>query len=291
MVVHDARFHADDIFAVATMQIYLKGKLTVIRTRDEKIIEKADIVADVGGIYDEKTDRFDHHQKGGAGVRTNGVPYASFGLVWKKYGESLSSSKKVADRVEKHLVYSIDAADNGINVFEQNNPEVFPYLIQQVFRSISPTWKEDNSLLDQKFFECVDMAKKILEREIIHAQDYISAEEKLENIYNSSPDQKILILDDRYPWEEILVDYPKTLIIVAPRPAGNWKAEVTFLSKGSMERKMYFPQTWAGLRDEEMAKVSGVPDAIFCHNGRFIAVAKSKEGAIALAQKSLTNKE
>ena len=48
-----------------------------------------------------------------------------------------------------------------------------------------------------------------------------------------------------------------------------------------------FPQDWAGLRDEELQKVTQVSDAIFCHRGLFLAVAKSKEGAIALAEKAL----
>jgi len=45
-----------------------------------------------------------------------------------------------------------------------------------------------------------------------------------------------------------------------------------------------FPKLWAGLRDEELQNVTGVPDAIFCHRGLFLAIAKSKEGAIKLAQ-------
>jgi len=45
-----------------------------------------------------------------------------------------------------------------------------------------------------------------------------------------------------------------------------------------------FPKPWAGLRDEELANVSGVRDAVFCHRGLFLAVAQSKEGAVKLAQ-------
>ena len=77
------------------------------------------------------------------------------------------------------------------------------------------------------------------------------------------------------------------MIVVAPRPDGRWKAEATFLSYSSMERRLKFPESWAGLRDEELQKVTGVPDAIFCHNGLFMVVALSKEGAIRLAEKAL----
>jgi uncharacterized UPF0160 family protein len=41
------------------------------------------------------------------------------------------------------------------------------------------------------------------------------------------------------------------------------------------------------LRDAELAAVTGVPDAGFCHNGRFIATAKSYEGIRAMAALAL----
>ncbi len=88
-VTHCGSFHTDDVFACATLSLYFKKnnlKYKLIRTRDDNIIKKADYVFDVGGIYDPKIDRFDHHQYGGAGKRENNIPYASFGLVWKKFG-------------------------------------------------------------------------------------------------------------------------------------------------------------------------------------------------------------
>jgi uncharacterized UPF0160 family protein len=87
LVTHNATFHADDIFATATLSLLLGGKVKVIRTRDEEIIRTGDYVYDVGGEYDASINRFDHHQKGGAGKRENGIPYAAFGLLWKTYGE------------------------------------------------------------------------------------------------------------------------------------------------------------------------------------------------------------
>src|SRR5437764_1161911 len=94
IVAHNGNFHADDVFAVATVLLVLERSdfpawrqaiPKIIRTRDPKTIEKADFVVDVGGVYDAENNRFDHHQAGGAGTRANGIPYASFGLVWKKF--------------------------------------------------------------------------------------------------------------------------------------------------------------------------------------------------------------
>jgi uncharacterized UPF0160 family protein len=80
IVTHNGNFHADDVFSIAAFKcIFSSFKL--IRTRDFDIIAKADIVIDVGGEYDPEAGRFDHHQRGGAGERENGIPYSSFGLI------------------------------------------------------------------------------------------------------------------------------------------------------------------------------------------------------------------
>jgi len=53
----------------------------------------------------------------------------------------------------------------------------------------------------------------------------------------------------------------------------------------SFKARKDFPKAWAGKNGEEFARVTGVPDAIFCHNsGTYIVVAGSKEGALALAK-------
>jgi len=43
------------------------------------------------------------------------------------------------------------------------------------------------------------------------------------------------------------------------------------------------PESWAGKSGEELEKVARVPGAIFCHSGRFLVVAKTKEAILKLA--------
>src|SRR3989344_3712170 len=94
IITHNGSFHSDEVFGCAVLSI-LFPKAKIIRTRDEKIIEKGDIVIDVGGIYNPKKMRFDHHQKGGAGIRKDSIPYASFGLIWKTFGLKLCKDKAI----------------------------------------------------------------------------------------------------------------------------------------------------------------------------------------------------
>lgn len=56
-----------------------------MRTRDPAVLETCSIVVDVGGVYDEQKQRFDHHQRGFTEVFGHGfeTKLSSAGLVYK----------------------------------------------------------------------------------------------------------------------------------------------------------------------------------------------------------------
>lgn len=286
IVAHNARFHSDDVFAVATL-LELLGDATVVRTREPELVEKGDYVVDVGNVYDPALNRFDHHQIGGAGKRNNGIPYASFGLVWKTYGEKLAGSKVVADMVDKHLVQPIDAMDNGIDLYTAKIPDVQPFIFQDITGLFNPTWKEDDSNIDETFLRLVSFARTVIQREIKHATDNAAMTSVLEKAYAEAPDKRIIVLDEPMPWDnlEIINSHPEPLYVVRPnRQDPNWKVEAVRTSLFTFECRKYMPEAWGGKRHEELAMVTGIPDSVFCHNNRFLAVAKTKESALQLAQ-------
>jgi uncharacterized UPF0160 family protein len=164
VVTHDLTFHADDIFAVATLLLVLgEENVKVVRSRDKEIVDKGDYVVDVGMVNDPEKNRFDHHQEGGAGVRPNGVPYASFGLVWKKFGKKISGNDEVAEKIDKIIVQWIDATDNAVQIIETKVPGVYPYDIGLFFNTFTPDWKEENINIDDVFTHVVKIAKMIFE--------------------------------------------------------------------------------------------------------------------------------
>ena len=87
VATHPGTFHADDVFAVAVLSL-VHDDLEIVRTRDDARVAAADVRVDLGGRSDPSTGDFDHHQRGGAGERENGIWYASFGLVWREFGLS-----------------------------------------------------------------------------------------------------------------------------------------------------------------------------------------------------------
>ncbi len=284
IAVHDGKFHADDIFACATLSLLCGGKVKIIRTRDQEKIDNADFVVDVGCVNDGSKKRFDHHMPGGAGMRENGIPYAAFGLVWKTYGAKISGSEEVASRVDLRLVCSVDADDNGISLYDLKG-EIAPYTLQSFLYTYRPTWKEDSSSYDDAFLELVKIAEKIISREIKISSDALSAKNIILEAYNKAEDKRIVVSDIACPFQETLFPYDEVLYVVHPRfGSPNWNVSCMHKATHGFENRKSFPESWAGLRDEELANETGVPDAVFCHNGRFLAVAKSREGAIALAK-------
>ena len=297
LITHNGSFHADDIFACATLCLMLKKKgeeFEIIRTRDEEIIKAGDYVFDVGGIYNAKKNRFDHHQAGGAGNRAFGevrIEYASFGLVWKKFGIEICDTQEIVDFIDKKLVSPVDAGDNGFDLVE-NRYEITPYFIQHAFLSMRPTWKEKNKSDDEMFLKSVEIAKVILAREITQAQDALSAKELVIFAYKNAKDKRIIILDKNYPFEYTVHDFPEPLYVICFKESSNyWMVKAVHEDPKTFINRKDFPKPWAGLRDEELQNITGVKDAIFCHRGLFLAVASSKEGAIKLAQIAVESPE
>ncbi|MFH1366020.1 MAG: MYG1 family protein [Patescibacteria group bacterium] len=289
LITHNGSFHADDIFACATISLMLEKAgqgFEIFRTRDSEIINSGDYVFDVGGIYDEQNNKFDHHQKGGAGSRANKIEYSSFGLVWKKFGAGLSGSEKVAEMVDRKLVSPIDAGDNGINLYKNNFEKVLPYTVDDVFSIFFGTALEDLNK-DEQFLKAVIWAEEILKREIKKNNDQIEITRIIQGFYKNSLDKRLVIIDkpkvSRYEILDALQDFPEPLFVVYGDNE-DWGVLAIRKEVNSFENKKNFPKTWGGLRDEELQKITGVSDAVFCHRGLFMVVAKTKEGAIKLAQ-------
>lgn len=284
IAVHDGTFHADDVFAVATL-LLMYPDAEVLRTRDRSILDTADIVVDVGDVYDEAANRFDHHQKGGAGERQSGIPYAGFGLVWKKYGERVAGSLQAANLIDARLVAAIDGPDNGVSLIKPLFENYLPYTMGTFVESWNPTWQESDETLRERFFDAVTIADRIIRREIVRAASIVVGFSIVEKAYADAPDKRVVVLpQENLPWREIAERFPEALYVVEPK-TNQWKLKT--VQSGIFVNRKSLPASWAGLRDEQLADVTGVQDALFCHNKRFLVVARTKEGILALAEKAL----
>lgn len=282
VVTHNGNFHADDIFSVAALKSILPP-FKLIRTRDLDLIAKADIVIDVGGEYDADAGRFDHHQRGGAGERENGIPYSSFGLVWQKYGvEICAGDKDVAKAVDTGLVSSIDAIDCG---HVESVAEGIS--LSQALSMFNPTWQEDGDF-DASFDEAVEFAGRLLARFIASANGGISAKDIVAKAIENADDPRVIVLEKYTPWKRTVHALSEeALYMVYPSQTGQWRIQTVPVELGSFEDRKPLPKPWAGLSDDDLQAITGIDDAMFCHNGLFIAGAKSFESTMKMATMAL----
>ncbi|WP_413693153.1 MYG1 family protein [Psychromonas sp. KJ10-2] len=282
IATHNGNFHADDVFSIAALKsIFPSFKL--VRTRDLNVITAADLVIDVGGIYDPETGRFDHHQRGGAGARENGIPFSSFGLIWQKYGVQIcAGNEEVATSIDNGLVSTIDAIDCGhVEGVAQG------ISLSQTISMFNPTWQEE-AHFDQCFDQAVAFAEQVLARFIASASGGISAKAIVAKAIEDTTDPRVIVLEKYIPWKRTVhAMSQEALYMVYPSSTGQWRIQTVPVEPGSFEDRKSLPASWAGLSDQALQDVTGLEDAMFCHNGLFIAGCASFENTMKMADMAL----
>jgi uncharacterized UPF0160 family protein len=287
VATHPGKFHADEAFALGVLAL-IDDELHIVRTRNEKVLVACDLRVDVGFRHDATTGDFDHHQQGGAGERRNGVRYASFGLIWSYYGADLCGDEAVAARVDETLVQAVDAEDNGQALTSLTTPGIQPMTVSGVIARFNPNWDDEGPHdPDERFAQAVSLAKQIIRREIAAAAARQRARALVRDVARSSPDPRLIEFDRRVHWEETIIsEFPEVLFVIRPADDG-WDLRAVPKEVGSFDNRRNLPSAWAGLKGDQLAHATGVPDAMFCHSNAFIAGAASRDGIAALARKAL----
>jgi uncharacterized UPF0160 family protein len=290
VATHPGTFHADDVFAIAALGL-VHGPLQIVRTRDEALQQACDVRVDVGGRSDPATGDFDHHQRGGAGERANGIRFASFGLVWREHGERLAGSAEAAAAVDERLVQGVDANDTGQEISQPLVDDIRPMTVSGVVAAMNPVWDEEltQEQEDARFAEAVELATGILRRELAGAAAFDRAQRLVRDAIRRADDPRIIELDRNMPWQEAIVrEAPEALFVTYPKSDG-WGLRAVPQRLGEFANRRDLPAEWAGLSGEELAAVTGVPDAVFCHAARFYVSARTREGITELARRALSS--
>lgn len=269
---HNGSFHADEVTACALLLLFdFIDKDNVFRTRDPDILDNCEFVCDVGGVYDPSIKRFDHHQ-----VEYQG-PLSSAGMILLYLNDQKIITEKFFRFFRECLVHGVDLHDNG-----QMNLEsgicTFSHIISN-FMPIEYTATSDD--LDKAFFEAVDFTLSHLTRMKRRYEYTLGCKEEVEE--NMKSNHVCLFFDRSLPWLENFFSlggerHSARFVIM---PSGNhWKLRgIPPSLKQRMKVRTYLPKKWAGLHEDDLKKITGIPGAIFCHKGRFISIWETKEDA------------
>lgn len=291
VATHDGFFHADEVFAIAVLKIYFANtgkEMELIRTRDQEIFDKCEMVIDVGNVYEPDKGRFDHHQKGKAGNHENGLPYAAFGLVWKHFGSAITS-KAVAEYVEQKLVTPIDALDNAVDLSMPIYEGVREYTNANIIAAIGRAYGDDN--LDAGFERALEFAELVIRGEVKAAEAKEVGEKLVMEEILKQGEPRVLVLEKYYPGDRAVSKKKNIMMVVFPdKFTSKWCIQTIKDDPEKIESdRIKFPEKWRGLTNEQLEEASGIVDATFCHASGYFAVNKTKEGAIAMAKKTLSS--
>ncbi|MCS4089887.1 MYG1 family protein [Rhizobium sp. BK176] len=296
LITHSGSFHADDVLATVVLS-KLFPEASVLRTRDPSVLTAttaSDIVYDVGFEYDAERGRYDHHQPGHP-LREDGTPYSSFGLVWRHHGadflktlfprESEAILRAVWGNIDRRFVIDIDRADNGYvppGSVASSSETTLSLLVEDF---VAP-WDDPVGDNEARFYEAVSVFGGIFRKRVARTVSLARAEAAVLDAFRTAEDPRIVVIPDYMPIGSVIRKhgFDEALYTVERSRSGEWFVTCVRPDGEPFGQRKPLPLEWAGLRDGDLAEVTGIEDAVFCHVKRFTCATRSLETALRMAR-------
>ncbi|KAI1288380.1 MYG1 exonuclease [Halotydeus destructor] len=249
IATHNGAFHADDALACFLLKTLPEFKTAkIIRTREPNLINDADVVVDVGAVYDPESKRYDHHQKTFTetmdslrpGKDRGAIKLSSAGLVYHHYGFKVLSNllslgdeagdvddkliNVIWDKVYENFVKEFDAIDNGVSICDSPKYEIHTHIASRVAH-LKPNWNEPSNedILLERFHQAMELVGREFTDKVRYygrvwwpARKYVL--QSLERRFEVDPSGDIMDLSkcdstEMFPWKEHLFELEKELNI------------------------------------------------------------------------------
>ncbi|MGY9045787.1 hypothetical protein P775_14650 [Puniceibacterium antarcticum] len=300
LVTHSGGFHADELLSSAILtRVYPEAR--IVRSRSpEWIIPGSDrIIYDVGGRYDPTSFIFDHHQRD-APLRDDGQPFSSFGLIWRHFGHAYLRVMLVPEAdldavhasFDANFVLLIDLLDNGAISPSVAGP-MAGMTLPALLETLKPVFDDTDPEAEMRgFHAALDIARTFVEARIARSSAKMRAEGMVRQAIQQTGGSRILELPMGMPFRPTVVKEgaDHLLFVITPR-GDDWSLSGIRSKDEGFEQRADLPLAWAGLTNEELERASGVKGASFCHNARFIAVAKTRDAILELARLAVEEAE
>ncbi|TDE34817.1 MYG1 family protein [Antarcticimicrobium sediminis] len=294
LVTHSGGFHADELLS-SVILTRLFPEAQIVRSRDKGWITPAEdrIIYDVGGEFDATAQIFDHHQRPNP-LREDGQPYSSFGLIWAHYGRDYLRAMDVPEQdvetihgsFDRGFVLPIDLLDNGAVNSSEAGPLFAGLTLPVLLESLKPVFDDrEEGADDRAFMAALPVARAFVEAQIKRKAAKYRAEAMVLAAIEAAGEAHILDLPMGMPFragvEKAGADH--LLFVLHPRDS-DWALTTIRTGENTFDTRADLPAAWAGLTDDALEAACGVKGAKFCHNGRFIAVASSREAIAQMAE-------
>ena len=305
---HDGIFHCDEALAVALLRMTEEfANADVLRSRDLGVLERADILVDVGRAYDPENRLFDHHQRGFSETfdgSADGVKLSSAGLVYKHYGREVITGltglvgddlELVYARVYKTFVKEIDAIDNGVPQCACGAKPTYRIRTNISARVGGLNPRGDNPSTDVYFGFAVALTHDEFTRCVEEAATHwlparLIVATAIQGRGETDPCGRIIVLEQHGRWknhlrqleEEMKLD-PLILYVVFEDVSGTYRVQAVGKDGVAFENRKSLPEAWRGRSSSDLCALTGIEGCIFVHASGFIGGNSTQSGAIAMA--------
>ncbi|XP_047439846.1 UPF0160 protein MYG1, mitochondrial [Mugil cephalus] len=316
---HNGTFHCDEVLACFLLrQLPEYADAEIIRTRDPARLAECDVVVDVGGEFDPKRHRYDHHQRSFTETFHSLCPekrwvtkLSSAGLVYLHFGRRLLAQltqlkeddkqlEALYDKVYENFVEAVDAVDNGISQYDGEARYTVSSTLSSRVGFLNPRWNSKSQDTEESFKKALKMVgEEFLEQVDFYRSAWLPArelvEEAIKNRHQVDPSGEVLVFTvGGCPWKEHLFALEKELqvetpikFILYPDQEKKWRIQCVPAGLNTFQNRLSLPEEWRGVRDEALSELSGIKGCIFVHAGGFIGGNKTQEGVLEMARRTL----
>ncbi|XP_026205942.1 UPF0160 protein MYG1, mitochondrial [Anabas testudineus] len=316
---HNGTFHCDEVLACFLLRQLPEYKdAEIIRTRDPSVLAECDVVVDVGGEFDPKRHRYDHHQRTFTESFHSLCPekpwvtkLSSAGLVYLHFGHQvlahLTQLKEddrqlevLYDKLYENFVEEVDAIDNGISQCDGEARYSITSTLSARVGYLNPCWSSKSQDTEEGFKKAMKMVgEEFLDRLNFYHLSWLPAravvEEAVKQRHQVDPSGEVVLFSQGgCPWKEHLFVLEKELLVETPikfalyqDQNGQWRVQCVPAGLNTFQNRLSLPEEWRGVRDEALSELSGIKDCIFVHASGFIGGNKTQEGALEMARRTL----
>ena len=260
VATHDGIFHSDEIVAIAILAL-VDGNITILRTRDQDRLTRADYQIDVGQQYDARLGNFDHHH-----FKEDHYLYglSSAGLVWREYKSKFTGVSEDMDA----FVEAVDARDTRVE-YDANNVYEVVFNSITACNDINPKGVEQNL----KFEVLVEHIMEIIQALMTNSTEkYTELVQELETTAEVADIAKIPIFASRAEKAKDIGD------VVVSDFFPEWR------EASRVSGKCYImPGDNAGeykvMTDTSKNRIIATRDQVYTHTNGFISIVKPSKGS------------
>ncbi|XP_053508706.1 UPF0160 protein MYG1, mitochondrial [Ictalurus furcatus] len=316
---HNGTFHCDEVLACYLLHQLPEYKdAEIIRTRDPVELAKCDIVVDVGGVYDPKQHRYDHHQRSFEETFNSLCPekpwvtrLSSAGLVYLHFGRRILSHlthleqgnrqlEILYDKMYENFVEEVDAVDNGISQYDGEARYTVGTTLSARVSHLNPWWNSDCQDTQEGFNKAITLVgEEFLDRLHYYQNAWLPARVVVEAAIHmrhkvDASGEIVLLAQGGCPWKEHLFSLEREFkldiaikFVLYPDQNGQWRVQCVPTGLNTFQNRLSLLEEWRGLRDDALTQFSGIPDCVFVHASGFIGGNKTKEGVLEMARRTL----